>query len=391
MEIMALIPAAGQRTGADAREGGRFMREKVRDFFVIPREILPEFWETALSRNRVSLLVICIMIFGMELFNMARVLLWSNAGLGTLNNRIYFGFYLSLFLAAAVCMAFGCGFRGRVPGRLIQYGSVLFFLLWHICINAYDLYRDPNAEIGLYLTAILGISVFILMPAKLACFMHGSAYLLFMLLAGGIITAGDRVNLTCTAIVALAVSLTNSHHYATILSQQKKIRRTNEDLRDMAQRDPLTGLLNKCAFQGCVEAHPQLKGMALMIADLDDFKRINDQYGHPCGDHVLKEVSAKIAEAFPDAAGIGRIGGDEFGLLVDAAEEARLESSVRHLIRGVSAITWHGTPLEAGCSFGVCRIGRSGAAYEQLYAEADRALYRAKGNGKNQLSVSRLD
>lgn len=369
------------------------MWEKVQEFFIIPPKVMPEFWKTALSRNRVSLLVICIMIFGMELFNMARVLFWSNSGLGTLNNRIYFGFYLSLFLAAAICLILGCMFRMQrlAVNQFIQYGSVLFFLLWHVCINAYDLNRDPEAEIGLYLTAVLGISVFILMPAKLACFMHVSAYILLMLLAGRIISNGDMVNLTCTAIVALAVSLTNSHHHATILSQQQKIREMNEDLRCMAQQDSLTGLLNKRAFQRCVETHPQARGTTLLIADLDNFKRINDQYGHPCGDYVLKEVSIQLAGAFPDAAGIGRIGGDEFGLLIDAEEEACLESSIQRLIFAVSKITWHGLPLEAGCSFGICRINRPGATYEQLYAEADRALYQAKGSGKNQLSIRCLE
>ena len=369
------------------------MRAKIHEFFTIPPEIMPEFWKAALNRNQISLLVICIMIFGMELFNMARVLFWSNSGLGTLNNRIYFGLYLSLFLAAALCLIFGCVFRSQrlAVNQVIQYGSVLFFLLWHVCINAYDLNRNSDAEIGLYLTAVLGMSVFILMPAKLAFLLHGSAYVIFMLLAGRIISNGDRVNLTCTAIVALAVSLTNSRHHATILSQQRKILQMNEDLRCMAQQDSLTGLLNKRAFQRCVETHPQSKGTALLIADLDNFKSINDQYGHPCGDYVLKEVSIQIAAAFPDAVGIGRIGGDEFGLLIDEAEEARLEASVQQLIHAVSKITWHGSSLEAGCSFGICRIKRPGAAYEQLYAEADRALYQAKGGGKNQLRISCLD
>ena len=106
---------------------------------------------------------------------------------------------------------------------------------------------------------------------------------------------------------------------------------------------------------------------------------------------MLKEVSNQIADAFPDAAGIGRIGGDEFGLLIDIEEEACLESSIQQLICAISKITWHELPLEAGCSFGICRINRPGATYEQLYAEVDRALYQAKRNGKNQLSIRCLE
>ena len=122
------------------------MWAKVQDFFTIPSEIMPEFWRTALSRNRVSLLVICVMIFGMELFNMARVLFWSNSGLGTLNNRIYFGFYLSLFLAAAICLILGCVFRIQrlAVSQFIQYGSVLFFLWWHVHLQGQQARKKIN-------------------------------------------------------------------------------------------------------------------------------------------------------------------------------------------------------------------------------------------------------
>ena len=100
------------------------MMAKIKSFFVSPAEVLPEFQRIAYHRNRISLLVICIMIFGMELSNMARVLFWSSAGLGTLNNRIYFGMYLSLFLAAAVSLALGYVIdRSRLRVHLMaQYG-----------------------------------------------------------------------------------------------------------------------------------------------------------------------------------------------------------------------------------------------------------------------------
>ena len=191
------------------------MKEKLLEFLRIPPEIRSVFWQDILQKNRLSLLVICVMIFGMELFNMARVLFWSSAGLGTLNNRIYFGFYCTLFLSAVLCLLLGFLLRGRsLRCRLaVQYGGVLFFLLWHVCLNAYDLFRDPQAEIGLYYTAVLGLSVFILMPAAPALLMHGSAYALLMALSGRILSGGDRVNITCTAIVALAMSLTNAHHH----------------------------------------------------------------------------------------------------------------------------------------------------------------------------------
>ena len=88
------------------------MRGKIRDFLRIPPEILPAFRQDTLQKNRLSLLVIAAMIFGMEAYNIARVLFMSRSGLGTLNNRIYFGMYCALLLAAA-CF----GGTGALLGR----------------------------------------------------------------------------------------------------------------------------------------------------------------------------------------------------------------------------------------------------------------------------------
>ena len=106
------------------------MLKAIHDFFIITPEVKPEFLAAAQRHNRLSLLVICVMIFGMELFNMARVLFWSASGLGTLNNRIYFAFYSSLFLAAALYLLLAWLLRRRAPGvkLALQYAAAAFCL-----------------------------------------------------------------------------------------------------------------------------------------------------------------------------------------------------------------------------------------------------------------------
>ena len=74
------------------------MLTKLKDFFIIPSAIQSEFQQDSLQKNKLSLWLISIMIFGMELFNLARVLFFSQSGLGTLNNRIYFSMYCVLLL-----------------------------------------------------------------------------------------------------------------------------------------------------------------------------------------------------------------------------------------------------------------------------------------------------
>ena len=168
-------------------------------------------------------------------------------------------------------------------------------------------------------------------------------------------------------------------------AQRLEISRMNASLQDMARRDALTGLLNKTAFQRCAEPHLHTEGAVLLIMDLDNFKAVNDRFGHPCGDFVLKEAALCVEAVFPDALGAGRIGGDEFAVLLAGGDG--LDAAVPELIRRVSRITWHGQSVGAGCSVGGSRVGPGGAAYETLYGETDRALYRAKTLGKGQFCL----
>ena len=363
------------------------MKEKFRDFLRIPPEIRPDFWQDALQKNRLSLLVICVMIFGMELFNMYRVLFLSSAGLGTLNNRIYFGMYCALFLAAGAYLA-AQKLLARAPIRrrlAAQYAIVLFTLLWHVCLNAYDLMRNPPAEVTVFTTAILALAVFILMPGYFSLLCYAAAYTLFMVLAGPALSGGTRLNLTFTTIVALAVSLTHSHHWSVVIAQQREIRQINRKLYQLLQKDPLTELLNKTAFQRHAEAMlrdaSQERPVQVLIFDLDDFKSINDQYGHPCGDEVLQRTAHALQALFPEDAVIGRIGGDEFAVALAAAGDCG-EGVSQQMQQALGPVRWQGKTLHPRCSIGLCSVSSPDAAYAQVYDLADQALYRAKKQGK---------
>ncbi len=360
------------------------MKERVLAFFQLPDLLRPAFRADSLQKNRLSLLVICLMIFGMELFNMARVLFWSSSGLATLNNRIYFSLYLTLFLFAAayLLLAFRLREASTEVQLAVQYGTVLAMLWWHAALNAYDLIRNPEAETGILVTALLGMAVFIQLPVLLAVLFYGSGYLLFMGLAGGILAEGGRLNLTITAIVALAISLVSHRRTVVLLRQRREIGEMNRRLQALLQKDPLTGLLNKTAFESCAAFHlAQQTRVALFIADLDDFKEINDRYGHPCGDWVLQQTAERLRQAFPQAIGIGRIGGDEFAVVLEERDPAVLRRQAETLIRLVGEILWQESPVGARCSVGI-GLPAAQISYETLYRETDRALYAAKGEGK---------
>ena len=364
------------------------MRGKIRDFLRIPPEILPAFRQDTLQKNRLSLLVIAAMIFGMEAYNIARVLFMSRSGLGTLNNRIYFGMYCALLLAAVVYLVVSRCTRGaKTVSRLrIQYVCVAFAFLWHICLNAYDLMRDPDGEVSIYMTAILGLAVFIQMPAPLSVACHVGGYAVFALLAGRYLESGPMLNLTFSSIVALAISLTKAHSAAVVLLQRREIGQINARLQALLEKDPLTGLLNKSAFEKKaatrLRAASGAEGLTMMMVDLDDFKGINDRLGHPCGDYVLQQTAQRLQSAFPTATEIGRIGGDEFALMLYTSSPDLLEERCRRFTRLLGDICWQGSAVGARCSVGLCRVAAPGLSYERVYREADRALYSAKREGK---------
>ena len=364
------------------------MRNRIRDFLHVPPEIYPEFRQDTFQRNRLSLLVICVMIFGMELYNMARVLFLSRSGLATLNNRIYFGMYCALFLAAAIYMLLSRIMRASALDKRLwlQFGAVVFAFIWHIGLNAYDLMREPDGEVSIYMTAVLALAVFIQLPPALSIACHTGGYAIFVLLAGRYLESGPLLNLTFSSIVALAVSLTKNHSATVVLVQRREIALMNRQLQALLEKDPLTGLLNKSAFEEKTAARLRSAngsdGLTLLMVDLDDFKGINDRFGHPCGDYVLQQTAQRLQNAFPTAAEIGRIGGDEFALTLYTTSPDLLEERCRRFIRMLGDIRWQGREVDAQCSAGFCRIGAPDVSYERVYREVDRALYEAKREGK---------
>ena len=372
------------------------MRGKIRGFLRVPPEILPEFQQDTFQKNHISLLAVCGMIFGMELYNIVRVVFWSPSGLATGNNRIYFGMYCALLLAAVAYLLL-CRFTrtARLTVRLrIQYAGVAFALLWHIFLNAYDLMREPDGEVGIYMTAVLAMAVLIQLPAALGIACHVGSYAVFALLAGRYLESGTLLNLTFSSIVALAVSLMKGHNATVVLSQRREISQMNQQLQALLEKDPLTGLLNKAAFEEKTATRLRLAdgqdGLTLLMVDLDDFKAINDRFGHPCGDYVLQETSRILRDAFPAALEIGRIGGDEFALTLYTDEPARLEKECQRLAGMPCGICWQGHDVGVRCSVGICRIAGKGIAYARVYQEADRALYSAKRGGKSRCCTCEL-
>lgn len=131
------------------------------------------------------------------------------------------------------------------------------------------------------------------------------------------------------------------------------------------------------------------KSVALCIIDIDNFKSINDTYGHRFGDEVLREVAAILRKAAGVKGVPGRVGGDEFIMVL---EDVKDELELRNILRVVrSGFQWlypdKLQPVQFGCSIGVAMYPQDAENYESLYNIADNALYLAKAKGKNRYII----
>ncbi|QTX19864.1 putative bifunctional diguanylate cyclase/phosphodiesterase [Comamonas aquatica] len=166
------------------------------------------------------------------------------------------------------------------------------------------------------------------------------------------------------------------------------MRRMEERMQYQATHDTLTGLGNRWAFQQhlqeCMQ-QAQVTGepSALLLLDLDNFKAINDGYGHPAGDHVLQEVAKRLKAVLRSQGWLARLGGDEFAVLLphaDADVAAQWAEQILHAMQAPCA--WGQVQLEFGTSIGVGLSPLDARDPPSLMRCADMAMYRAKERGR---------
>ena len=172
--------------------------------------------------------------------------------------------------------------------------------------------------------------------------------------------------------------------------QERELNRLNTALQQLAseldyksKHDPLTGIFNRRAIIEYTESRLREGSAALIVLDIDHFKRINDEHGHPAGDAVIVELVQRLRAVVPAQGAIGRVGGEEFTVVlpeVTLADATQLAQAMRECVAA--------EPFGAPCgqtvtaSFGVSQTSL-GSRFDDVFGRADAALYQAKRNGRN--------
>ncbi|MCR4674721.1 MAG: diguanylate cyclase [Lachnospiraceae bacterium] len=162
-------------------------------------------------------------------------------------------------------------------------------------------------------------------------------------------------------------------------------------LKDLAGIDKLTGLYNKGNMENlCFEYFDHNdENVAIMIIDFDNFKVVNDTFGHQQGDQVLKAFGTVLKRCAKEKDLVGRIGGDEFMIMVTGnPTEDEVSAMADRIVEETHNILSSELVFEFSCSIGIAfRNQKEGASYDMVFSYADRALYQTKENGKNGKSI----
>lgn len=279
-------------------------------------------------------------------------------------------------------------------------------VLWLVCYFGLSFHNDANARVVL---ASLSVSAYSLLVAvdvygarhreALPCrpiitsffALHGLVY--FLRIPFAIMMPLEARNImnfpVWFSIFNLELFVSTIVIVVSVLALT--LERAQHRYRILSFTDELTGISNRRSFTEQVEAllmRPNTVG-ALMILDIDHFKRINDTWGHIAGDRVLKRFAEIVTLLVEQNVLFGRIGGEEFALFLPNAGVLRglaLGETLRREVEGM-AMDYEGHRVDISVSVGVSCVGQVGTDFDRLHKAADCALYEAKRSGRNAVRV----
>ena len=194
----------------------------------------------------------------------------------------------------------------------------------------------------------------------------------------------------CPAIVSLPVVF-------ILVRRSERISHLHSDLVDayarlkkVAEIDQLTDVLNRGTFLKLVDSSRSVAPGWILLLDVDHFKTINDRYGHGVGDSVLQAVAAVLRDYVRAEDLVGRLGGEEFAIyLAGVSRQTAIGTAerVRARVAGTTVAYSQGAPVSVTLSIGLADVGE-GKPFKDCLGMADLAMYRAKHNGRNRISLA---
>ncbi len=319
---------------------------------------------------------------------------------------------MALWLAAIGAAAHWLS-RQAIPGRiakLLQFMAPAGFMLFALALTVFDQWVTPN--ISPFLLGSVFTSLLFLMRPSMAVALFLASYVFFYFGLGlsqpdPVQLLTNRINGLSATVLGAVLSLVLWHKNTAYLLLQRELTGRNnalvlqqEELVWLAKRDALTGLFNRGEFSRLAElellrAQRHGTDTSAIMVDLDFFKKVNDLYGHPAGDSVLKHTATRLLDGVRSVDIVARVGGEEFFVLLPQTSLAAAQSVAEKLLRSLQQSPARISSelqiaVTASLGVGTLPAGHDGTL-ASLYAAADHALYEAKRLGRNRVEKTEPD
>jgi diguanylate cyclase (GGDEF)-like protein len=300
------------------------------------------------------------------------------------------------FFCCAVVIALinnGMSLMGKTPASGVVTALCLFFLVLSFAgCMAVDILPNPNMTSTFFQIVIAVFPVIFVFPITLILPVTAAVECSYLIILWSyknpVFALTDSYSSVFGFLCAVILMVTVAHLRASEgISKYYYIRQGTVD--------SLTQVYSRAEFESRMRAYFEKRKAgdvpcAMLMLDLDDFKNINDQYGHQVGDFVLKALGDVLNEHVKDGDLAGRIGGDEFMMLIhEAGSEDDLTASVAAIVDAVAFYPGMPDGLIPRCSVGAALLSGT-STYEMMYKTADQAMYEAKESPERQMTITRL-
>ncbi len=376
-------------------------------------EMKQEFYKSLAKRCIIICKIILPAIMLFQAYNMVHMAFFRKNGLSTTPHQVYFLLYVVLFFISLIGFIGLLCWSKKIEKHAntilnLQFVYAFIICLWGACVTLYD--QRVTENVSVYLVMVMSIAmltilklwqIFIIFPA---CQVFLIAFFpTFQPEPTN--NAGNFINTTVFAIMAVLISCNNylsAKHsfYNNSLLQEKNnsIELMNQKLQTLAITDSLSGLYNRRflddifpkIWSSCVNSQVML---AVIMIDIDNFKRYNDNFGHQAGDRCIFSIAQLIQNFLKDENSYAfRYGGEEFAIILPGTSEEKALETAQCLCTSVRNYRCGKGEYAATISAGVyCGMPNALTVSREFFALADRALYQAKKNGKNQVQLYQDD
>lgn len=288
-------------------------------------------------------------------------------------------------------------------GQELAVGLAATSMLFAIAVACVDQLVTPNITPFLITCAVAGVALYIRPRAAAALYLM--AYAVFHVAIG--LTQhepaqllSNRLNGVTACLMGAMLSVLLWRKFTTITLQQGLLEKANAELQSQqreleraTRQDGLTGLFNRNTFVELTQreldrAQRQGSPTSVLLLDLDHFKHVNDTWGHPAGDAVLRHVATLAASTVRSTDLVGRLGGEEFIVLLpntSAQAAYHLAEKLRQRIAS-TPVQWEHITIPITTSLGLAATtAQEKRDFDKLYMDVDQALYRAKQQGRNRV------